>query len=85
MTLTIDYPASLPDALRMSSGEFEQEARLAMAAKLYEMGRLSSGQAAALTSLPRVRFLMELPRLGISLSNMSDDEAFEYLMCSVGR
>jgi hypothetical protein len=45
-TLTVEYPDRLPDALNMTRVEFEQDARMAMAAKLYEMGRLSSAEAA---------------------------------------
>ena len=45
-TMSISYPESLPEALHLSSTEFEREARLAMAVKLFDVGRLSSGQAA---------------------------------------
>lgn len=65
-TLSIDYPETFPDALHMSRAEFEREARLAMAAKLFETGRLSSGQAASLIGMGRVAFLAELGRLGVS-------------------
>jgi predicted HTH domain antitoxin len=65
-SMTIDYPDTLPDALHMSRGEFEREARLAMAVKLFETGKLSSGQAARLVALSRVDFLHELSRFGVS-------------------
>ena len=65
-TLTLEYPDTLPDLLHMSVAEFEREARLAMAVKLYETGRLSSGQAAGLVRMPRVHFLHELGRFGAS-------------------
>ncbi len=41
-TLSLEYPESLPDALHMTRAEFEQAARLAMAAKLFETGKLTS-------------------------------------------
>jgi predicted HTH domain antitoxin len=66
-TLTVEYPETLPDALNMSTGEFEREARLAMAAKLFETGKLSSGQAAQLVGIPRIHFLYELQRFGVSM------------------
>ncbi len=50
-SLTVDYPDTLPDTLHMSRSEFEREARLAMAVKLFETGKLSSGQAASLTGM----------------------------------
>jgi predicted HTH domain antitoxin len=66
-TLTVEYPDSLPDALNMSTGEFEREARLAMAVKLFETGKLSSGQASELVGMPRIHFLYELQRFGVSM------------------
>ena len=45
-TLCIEYPESIPATLNMSPDSFEEEARTALAAKLFEMGRVTSGQAA---------------------------------------
>jgi predicted HTH domain antitoxin len=70
-TLSLEYPENLPDALHMSRAEFEQEARLAMAAKLFETGKLTSGQAARLVGMARVAFLSELGRLGVSAIQVS--------------
>lgn len=64
--MTVEYPESLPGALRMSAGEFEREAKLAMAVKLFEVGRLSAGQASSLAGLPRADFLRELGRFKVS-------------------
>ena len=52
----------------------EREARLAMAAKLFETGRLSSGQAAGLIGMGRVAFLAELGRLGVPTIQVGADE-----------
>lgn len=65
-TLSVDYPETFPDALHMSRAEFGREARLALAAKLFETGGLSSGQAAGLIGMGRGAFLAELRRLGVS-------------------
>jgi predicted HTH domain antitoxin len=73
-TLSVDYPETFPDALHMSRAEFEREARLAMAAKLFETGRLSSGQAASLIGMGRVAFLAELGRLGVPTIQEGGDE-----------
>ncbi len=73
-TLSLEYLENLPDALHMSRAEFEQEARLAMAAKLFETGKLTSGQAARLVGMARVAFLSELGRLGVSAIQVEADE-----------
>ena len=40
--LSIPIPDTLPQALKMSDDEFSQEARILLAAKLYELGAGSS-------------------------------------------
>ena len=72
-------PETSPDALRMSRTEFEREARLAMAAKLSETGRLSSGQAAGLIGMGRMAFLAELGRLRVSTIQVGAGELDEDL------
>ena len=37
MQLIVNYPDKLPDALQQSAEQFEHEAKMAMAAKLYEL------------------------------------------------
>jgi predicted HTH domain antitoxin len=73
-TLSVDYPETFPDSLHMSRAEFEREARLAMAAKLFGTGRLSSGQAAGLIGMGRVAFLAELGRLGVPTIQVGAEE-----------
>lgn len=63
-TLEIEYPESIPAVLNISPEIFEQEAKVAMAVKLYELGRLSSGQAARLAGVTRVSFLLDCHRFG---------------------
>ena len=65
-TMQIEYPESIPAALNLTPESFEEEARLALAIKLFELGRLSSGQAAALAGMPRVTFLLNCHRYGAS-------------------
>jgi predicted HTH domain antitoxin len=63
-TIQIEYPESIPAALNLTPESFEEEARTALAIKLFELGRLSSGQAASLAGMPRVTFLLNCHRFG---------------------
>jgi len=76
-SLSIDYPDTLPDVLQESREEFEQEARMAMAAKLFELKRIPSGIAAALVGLDRVSFLLRLHEFGVPMINLTVDELAE--------
>ncbi|MBA2491104.1 MAG: UPF0175 family protein [Gammaproteobacteria bacterium] len=49
--------------------------RFSVAAKLYELGRFSSGRAAEMAGIERVTFLNALGRRRISVFNYSADEA----------
>jgi predicted HTH domain antitoxin len=73
-TMTIEYPDSLPTLSNQSVAEFEQESRLALAMKMYELGRWSSGQAARVAGIPRARFLLECPRFQVPTVSWDDDE-----------
>ena len=74
MALTIEYPELLPEALQRTKVEFEQEARMAMAVKLFEMKRLSSGMAAILAGVDRVTFLLSLHRYGTPMIDLDEAE-----------
>ena len=73
--LTIEYGDEVLAGLGLSPEEFSREARFLLAAKLYELGRLGSGQAAKLSGMERVDFLLALPRIGVAASNLGEDEA----------
>ena len=70
----IEYPQNLPDILQITKKDFEKEARMAMAVKLFEMKRLSSGMASALAGLDRVNFLLSLHRFNIPMIDLEEDE-----------
>lgn len=77
--LTIEYPDSLLAALNLSQEEFEREARLALAAKLFELKRVSSGVAARLAGIDRATFLLSLHRFGVAAIDLDDRELMDEL------
>jgi predicted HTH domain antitoxin len=72
--LTIPYSDDLLLSLKESPEQFEAEARLLLAVKLYELGRLSSGKAASLAGMERVEFLFALRRFGVPAIDVDPDE-----------
>ena len=73
-TLAIKYPESVLATLNLSPETFEQEAKVALAVKLYEMGRLTSGQAADLAGISRVAFLLSCQRYGAATVEWDQEE-----------
>lgn len=72
--IMIEYPESFPAIANMSVESFAEEARWAMAVKLYELGRLTSGQAAVLAGCSRVVFLLNCRRYGAASVAWDEDE-----------
>ena len=72
--INIEYPRNLPDILQITKKDFEKEARMAMAVKLFEMKRLSSGMSATLAGLDRANFLLNLHRFNIPMIDLEEDE-----------
>ncbi len=72
--ISIEYPESMLATLNLSPDTFETEARIALAMKLYEMGRLTSGQAADLAGISRVEFLLSCHRYDSASVKWDQDE-----------
>ncbi len=78
--LTIPYPDDLLLSLKESEESFAEEARLLLAVKLYEMGRVSTGLAASLAGMDRVAFMFSLARFGLSHIDLTPKELVEDLI-----
>lgn len=79
MQIILNVPKELPDALQCSPEEFTVQAKFAMAAKLYETGKISSGMAAQLSGISRRDFLVKLSETGVAVHNLSAGELQEDL------
>jgi len=73
-TISIGYPEAILSVLNLSAETFEEEARYALSMKLFEMGRLTSGQAAVLAGIPRVDFLVRCRQYGTATVDWDQDE-----------
>jgi len=72
--LTIEYGDDVLLSAAMSRAQFDDQARFLLAAKLFEMGKLSSGQAARLCGKDRVSFLLSLSGAAIPAINLDVEE-----------
>ena len=73
--LTIEYGEEILLALGLSPEQFAEEAKFLLASKLYELGKVTSGQAAKLCGIKRVEFLFSLNRAGVPMSNLRPEDA----------
>ena len=78
-SVTLEFGDDILLATGQSPSEFAEEARLLLAAKLYELGRISSEQAGKLCGRSRVAFLRALSRVGVTASNLTADDAEDEL------
>jgi len=74
LEFTVQYPETFPDVLGDTPEQFEEEAKWAMAVKLFELKRLSSGMAAMLVGVDRVTFLIKLADYGVPMIDLPDAE-----------
>ncbi len=72
-TLEINYPATLLLHAR-DAAALNERSRFLLALKYFELGELSSGQAAQMCGLGRVQFLEEAARCGVPATELTGDD-----------
>jgi hypothetical protein len=71
--LTIHYPEGLEQAVHLTKAEMERHICLMAALKMFELGKLSSGKAAALAGMSRIEFFEACGLYRVSIFNYADD------------
>lgn len=64
--IQISYPESLANSLKLNLKDFETEIKMSAMAKLFELGKISSGTAAKVMGVSRVEFLDQLASYQVS-------------------
>ena len=72
--MTIEIPENVLVGSGQSTEDFAKEAKLLLFAKLFDLGRISSGKAAELCGMTRIDFLLAVGKLGISPVQLDADE-----------
>ena len=73
-TITFECPDDILRILSETPEHFADECRLLIAVKLFELGHLSSGQAARFAGMDRVPFLDALKSYRVSAINLSAED-----------
>lgn len=68
MTATLDI--TLPSSVQLT----ESELKMILAAKLFDLGELSSGQAAELAGITKREFIESVGKYGVSIFQYSAEE-----------
>ena len=75
--IVLDIPQDTLLALHVSLDEAAGTVQIAAAAKLYEVGRLSSGAAAKLAGVPRTVFLQQLADFDVDTFRVTEQQLRE--------
>lgn len=71
--ISITYPKSLANSLKLAEKEFEIEIKIISLIKLYELGKISSGTASKILGVTRLDFLEKIGEYQVSIFNFQDE------------
>lgn len=72
--IVLEIPDEVLISLKETPEEFSKDILMLAAAKLYQMGKLSSGRAAQLAGVPRISFLQSLSKYDIPIFDLTTEE-----------
>lgn len=75
--LSVTFPESLANSLKLGDKEFENEIKIISLIKLYELGKISSGTASKVLGISRVDFLEKLGEYQVSLFSFHDESELD--------
>ena len=70
--ISIEYPDSLANSMRMSKSEFEKEIKISSLVKFFELGKISSGTASKVLGISRIVFLDLLANYKVGYLNVEN-------------
>ncbi len=70
--ISVEYPESLANSLKLAGKDFQTEIKRTSLVKLYEMGKISSGVAAKVLGVKRIDFIELLAAYKVSSFGTSD-------------
>jgi hypothetical protein len=62
-TVSVSVPDSIVPSFGDTDGQLERDSQFLLAVKLFEMGRITTSQAAGMCGMPSVDFLLAAERL----------------------
>jgi len=72
--IILEYPDSWLVPMATDASHFAKDAKMAAAVKLFEVGKLTSGQAAQFAGVGRQEFLLDCRQWGVDSVNWDADE-----------
>lgn len=74
IAITLEYPDAWLLPMATDASSFAKDAKMAAAVKLFEVGKLTSGQAAQFAGIGRQEFLLGCRQWGVDSVNWDADE-----------